>query len=381
MMESPWDWSRVDPGMEIEMPTNSRMDFARIAGGEPYILDLGRFIDENPMAIVPRNDVDETFIPQVDRGSTEGPGLSESHRLHRPDRGPGDRREIPRNPAETQLLAGRRRRSVRPTGLEPAAVDIQQQDGRDGIDPSDAAFAASRATLANFSRTFIHEARTRNWYVAKAEEASADFLARVERGEISAETGGRAASDRRDQLMHAARRMGTAWGRSIAQQIKAKRPDIMDLQLKGAGFTTKKGYDLGNWTSEEKLQRWLSLSKDEQTDAWKEVIEAAGRPDETVTKRIRRLGMFGRALIPVTIALSAYEVLSSDDVIQAMAKESANIGAGIAGGAAGGALAGLICGPAAPVCSSAGVFIGGVAGALGVELGADYLSDLFIEES
>ena len=363
------------------MPHNSRKDFARIAGGEPYILDLGRFIDKNPMAIVPRNDVDEIFIPQIDRGYIEDPGLSESHRMHRPDRGSGDRRETPKNPAETQSLASRRRRPVRPTGLKPAVVDIQQQDGNDDIDSSEAAFAASRATFANFSRTFIHDARTRSWYVAKAEEASADFLARVERGEISAETGGRAASDRRDQLMHAARRMGTAWGRSIAEQIKEKRPDIMDLQLKGAGFTKKKGYDVRNWTSEEKLQRWLSLSKDEQTAAWKEVIGAAGWPEETITNRIRRLGMFGRALIPVTIALSAYEVLSSDDVIQAMAKESANIGAGISGGAAGGALAGLICGPAAPVCSSTGVFIGGVAGALGVELGADYLSDLFIEES
>ena len=181
--------------------------------------------------------------------------------------------------------------------------------------------------------------------------------------------------------MHAARRMGTAWGKAIAEEIKDKKPDLMDLQLKGAGISKKTGYDVGNWTSLEKLERWRSLSVAEQTAAWKEVVKAAGRPNARITKRIRRLGTFGRALIPVTIALSAYEVLSSDDTIQALARESANIGAGIAGGAAGGALAGLICGPAAPVCSSVGVFIGGVAGALGVELGADYLSDLFIDES
>ena len=40
------------------MPHNARRDFARIAGGEPYILDLGRFIDENPLAIVPRAEID-----------------------------------------------------------------------------------------------------------------------------------------------------------------------------------------------------------------------------------------------------------------------------------------------------------------------------------
>jgi hypothetical protein len=64
-------------------------------------------------------------------------------------------------------------------------------------------------------------------------------------------------------------------------------------------------------------------------------------------------------LLYVSLGLSVYNIVTSNNKGLAIEKEIAANGAGIAGGIAGGALAGLACGPGAPVCVTVGAFVGG----------------------
>lgn len=69
-------------------------------------------------------------------------------------------------------------------------------------------------------------------------------------------------------------------------------------------------------------------------------------------------------MLYVSLGLSIYNIVMSNNKGLAIEKETADNGAGIAGGIAGGALAGLACGPGAPVCVTVGAFVGGALAAL-----------------
>lgn len=86
-----------------------------------------------------------------------------------------------------------------------------------------------------------------------------------------------------------------------------------------------------------------------------------------------RLSKLGRGLLVVTLGTAVYNIASAESKGKALAREGIILGSGFAGGAAGGAVAGLACGPAAPLCVTAGVFIGGALGALGADLSFGWL--------
>ena len=99
------------------MPGDTRKNFATVApDGEPYILDLGRFIDEHPLAIVPRGDVEEPFRESDDRETADylGPVAGDPTQRSDQEVDPGD--GVPQHSADVHSLVGRRRRSARPGG-------------------------------------------------------------------------------------------------------------------------------------------------------------------------------------------------------------------------------------------------------------------------
>ena len=87
-----------------------------------------------------------------------------------------------------------------------------------------------------------------------------------------------------------------------------------------------------------------------------------------IPRRPRQFGTAGRGLLVLSLAVSIYQIATAEDRLVAARREVAVTGAGIGGGIAGGALAGLACGPGAPVCVTAGAFVGGVLAACGVSL-------------
>jgi hypothetical protein len=109
------------------------------------------------------------------------------------------------------------------------------------------------------------------------------------------------------------------------------------------------------------------LSKAQQDLVYLEIVKASASDRPQVTSRIAKLSKLGKGLILISVAISVYNVSTAEDKVDALGREGASAGGGFLGGAAGGALAGLACGPGAPVCVTIGVFVGGVAGALGAD--------------
>ena len=87
------------------MPHNTRKAFARIASGEPYILDLGRFIDENPLAIVPRTETDRPVAGSDDHEAAETLGFIRIDPRPIPEQ-LGDARGEPQGLPDTYPLVG-----------------------------------------------------------------------------------------------------------------------------------------------------------------------------------------------------------------------------------------------------------------------------------
>lgn len=86
---------------------------------------------------------------------------------------------------------------------------------------------------------------------------------------------------------------------------------------------------------------------------------------------MRRATIAGRGLVVLSLAIAVYNIATAQDHWAAARREGAIFGGGIVGGAVGGAVAGLACGPAAPVCVTLFIFIGGTLGAFGVSMAFD----------
>jgi hypothetical protein len=108
------------------------------------------------------------------------------------------------------------------------------------------------------------------------------------------------------------------------------------------------------------------LSAGQQNQVYAAVVESAGKANPRVNATMSQLRVAGRALVFVSIAISAYNIAVAEDKADATKKEVVVMGASIAGGIAGGAAAGLLCGPGAPVCVTVGAFVGGALAAFGV---------------
>lgn len=212
----------------------------------------------------------------------------------------------------------------------------------------------------NFGSRMVQDADVRADYLKTIKYASEEFIELVKSGKISYEEGARRAGILRNYILEVSRGKNSDLGRALAEFLKKEGPTLQDLLTKYA---------------KSKFQRVFSiLSQAEQEAVYFEVIVAAGRDRKTVSGIAPYLGKFGKVCLVASIAISVYNVATSEDKVNAVGREGSGILGGFAGGAAGGALAGLICGPGAPICSGIGIFVGGAVGAFAASGGYDWLT-------
>jgi len=156
--------------------------------------------------------------------------------------------------------------------------------------------------------------------------------------------------------MEIIRGRSTPVGRAMAEKLKKYGKTLNELIGKKAAelYGPKVNFN------------YLSLTQ--QNAIYNEIVKSTGSSNARITAAMRGLSWAGRGLIALSIGLSVYEVMNSNDKLSTAGRELTVTGSGIAGGLAGGALAGIACGPGAPVCVTVGAFIGGAIGAFGADL-------------
>lgn len=216
------------------------------------------------------------------------------------------------------------------------------------------ALHAMETEAFNFGYRGIKDAAVRQSYFQTVRQYAQELRHRVDTGELTPQQAAADANAMRNHFMDIARLRSSDIGRARAQQIKSEGLTLDALLEKYA---------------QSKFGRAFSaLSESEQNAVYLSVVEASGRANTTVTLQALRLGRLGRGLMVLSLAIAVYDVATADDKVEAAEHEAVGFGGGFLGGAAGGAVAGLACGPGAPVCVTIGVFVGGVAGALGADL-------------
>jgi hypothetical protein len=207
---------------------------------------------------------------------------------------------------------------------------------------------------ASFGTRFIVDASVREMYLREIAKMSQHVLEGVRQGEITPRQGAEFAHQMRNLILEQARLMNTDVGRASAEAMKAQAPSLEAL------IASKSTKLFGREASQ--------LNATEMNQVYLAIVESSGRGRVAVTEAIPYLKAAGRTAIVLTVAVSVYNVATAEDKVEAGRHEVLGVAGGFVGGAAGGAVAGLVCGPGAPVCSTIGVFVGGVAGALGVDV-------------
>jgi hypothetical protein len=211
----------------------------------------------------------------------------------------------------------------------------------------------------NFSVRFINDSGVRKQYMRNIKAVSEEYIWRVNAGSLSAKTAAQEVNLIRNQIMEA--------GRLKLSDVGA----VYSEKLKATGYTLPNRME--HYANKIFNSSFNELSVSQQNQVYLEIVQGGGRSQEVTNILARRLSRLGRGLIFVTVAISVYNIATSEDKLRTTAKEGAILGDGILGGAAGGATAGLVCGPGAPVCVTIGVFVGGALGAFGADLTFDWL--------
>jgi hypothetical protein len=235
----------------------------------------------------------------------------------------------------------------------------KQIDGQDDLSAVESAVSMMKATAFNFATRFINDDAVRRDYVATVNAYAEKLLKSVKSGEISHSQGMTSANSMRNQIMEAARLKLSDMGLARSQDLKPNGLSLKALKEKYSGKLFNKAFD--------------ELAQQEKNQVALEIIEASGRANPAVTTAARTLGRLGRGLIIISAAVAVYDIAVAKDKGKAAAREGAIFGGGFLGGAAGGAAAGLLFGPGAPIAVPVGIFIGGMLGALGVQISFDSL--------
>ena len=228
---------------------------------------------------------------------------------------------------------------------------MRQQEDRTGLDE---ALNGIRQTATDFAFRLTNDARLRARYFELTAKAAAELREAVDTGRISPAAAAAQANRLRNEIMELTRRQTSDFGRAIAQQVKASGKSLDQLME----IYAQRRYRVS----------FSRLYRLEQQVIFMEIVEASGRANPRWSAVAQRWGRYGRGLFALSVAISAYNILTAENILVASAREGGRLGFGLLGGAAGGAVAGLACGPGAPVCSSVGIIAGGIAGALGADL-------------
>jgi hypothetical protein len=221
-------------------------------------------------------------------------------------------------------------------------------------DPLQLALDQLQVASTNFAYRFINDGQVRQSYILQTRRLSEETRRLVASGAISAQAAAQQVQLVRNEILEAQRLRSSDIGRAKALHLKKDGVALSELTAK--------------YAQQKFGQPFTQLSAAQRNQVYLEIVDSAGRPRPSVNAAALQLSRLGRGLVVVSMAAAVYNIASAEDKLHATAREGTVLAGGFAGGAAGGALAGLACGPAAPVCVTAGVFIGGALGALGADL-------------
>jgi hypothetical protein len=197
------------------------------------------------------------------------------------------------------------------------------------------------------------DSATRVCYVQQTQAMSAELRYQVGTGKLTWKQAAEEAQMTRNLVMETMRRQSTPVGRAAAEKIKRRGLTMEELLTKYSDELFGTSFD--------------NLDLRQQERVYARIVMSSGRPRPEVTAKLKKLSRAGRGLVVLSIAASVYEIATADDKVDAAKKEAAVAAGGIGGGVAGGAVAGVLCGPGAPVCVTAGAFIGGALAAIGID--------------
>jgi hypothetical protein len=212
------------------------------------------------------------------------------------------------------------------------------------------------AEVANIGAHFAIDAAARQTYAEQIKRMANDLRSQAKQGKITWSQAAEQSQNTRNAIMEIIRGRSTPVGRAMAEKLKKYGKALNELIAKKAAelYGPKVNFN------------YLSLTQ--QNAIYNEIVKSTGSSNARITAAMRGLSWAGRGLIALSIGLSVYEVMNSNDKLSTAGRELTVTGSGIAGGLAGGALAGIACGPGAPVCVTVGAFIGGAIGAFGADL-------------
>lgn len=218
----------------------------------------------------------------------------------------------------------------------------------------DVAMEQLRMQALAFSAQFTSDALVRQSYVRNIQAMSADLRMKVRLGEITWKQAAEQANVLRNEIMEISRNRTAPIGLALAQKLKK---DGLTLNALIAKRTQE---IFGNQAIFDRL------TDAQKAEVYKAVVEGGGRGRLKVNTMARLISHFSRAILIISLSISAYVTLTSPQPMQTAKREGALMVAGLAGSVGGGMVAGLACGPGAPVCVGIGAFVGGVMFASGM---------------
>lgn len=178
----------------------------------------------------------------------------------------------------------------------------------------------------------------------------------MKRNQLTPQAAAQQAQLMRNSIMNAMRGKTSDFGLAIARFMKKEGKTLQQLEIKYAQELFKADFSL--------------LNHEQKGEVWRKIVEKAGEPQVKASNSAKWLGRAGRGLFVLTVTISVYNIAMAEDKVRATANEATALGGGLAGAAVLGT-AGLACGPAAIVCVPLGIFVGGVAGAMGADWAFD----------
>lgn len=242
----------------------------------------------------------------------------------------------------------------------PAVAGAMQNDQR----AFSAALASLQGTASNFAAHCIQDSRVREQYLRDIQKMSAEFVRAVESGKMSPREAATLASQMRNEILDLSRLRNSPVGRAYAKKLKPSGRTMADLTE--------------HYATKMFQQPFESLSERQQATIFKEMIQSAGRDRGAVSGIAKTLGVAGKRVLFVSLAVAAYEIYQAEDKTTETMHQGAIATAGIAGGWGAGAavVATGVCAATAPVCIGVAALVGGILASVGTDLlfGTMYVS-------
>lgn len=212
-----------------------------------------------------------------------------------------------------------------------------------------------QSTANYFSLNCIKDSKVRFQYYKDIRGIPTEINTMVQEGQLTLSEAAELASRMRNQILELSRKQSSQVGRAYAMKMKKQGKNIGELREK---YATK---DFGKNFSE--------LNELEETSVYKTIIKASGHANDDVMIMAQRMGKIGRRILFVSLAISVYEVLESDNKPKEIAHQGVVTSAGVLGGlGAGAAAVGMgVCAATAPICVGIISFIGAFVASYGAD--------------